>query len=149
MAHAKWSELGGVAQRRLHTGDCFFVIMFATVSPPITNAFIGEYLMLNGIFNSTVTSYGVIYAVVASTGVILSVVYMFSMARKVFLGNTNELTVKGTDIDFPEKAVLGIILVIILVMGCIPTFPQYDGRGIGSLLKVSDIQHLILKNKYF
>lgn len=142
----KMSELGGVAQKAPALAIAFFVIMFATVSLPITNAFIGEYLMLNGIFNSTVTSYGVIYAVVASTGVILSVVYMFSMARKVFLGNTNELTVKGTDIDFPEKAVLGIILVIILVMGVYPQPFLNMMEGVSdSLLKASDIQHLILK----
>ena len=102
--------------------------------------------MLNGVFNSTVTSYGVIYAVVASTGVILSVVYMFSMARKVFLGNTNALTIKGSDIDFPEKAILGIILVIIIVMGIYPQPFLNMMEGVSdSLLKAADIQQFIKK----
>ena len=142
----KISELGGVAQKAPALAIAFFVIMLASVSLPLTNAFIGEFLMLNGIFNSKVTAYGLVYAVVAALGVILSVVYMFRMARKVFLGHTNELTEKGTDIDSHEKAILGVLIVIILVIGVFPQPFLNMLEGISdSILKASDIFHLIKK----
>jgi NADH-quinone oxidoreductase subunit M len=119
-ATRKISQLGGVAQKAPALAIAFFIIMLANVALPLTNSFVGEFLMLNGIFNSTATLYGIIFGVITALGVVLSVAYMFRMARKVFLGNTNELTENGTDIDFREKVVLGIIAAIIIVMGIFP-----------------------------
>ena len=142
----KMSDLGGVAQKAPALAIAFFVIMLASISLPITNAFVGEYLMLNGIFNSNATAFGVVYGVVAALAVILGVVYMFRMARKVFLGKTNELTEKGTDIVFHEKAVLGIIVVIIFVMGVYPQPFLNALEGISnSILQAADVAYLLKK----
>lgn len=142
----KMSELGGVAQKAPLLAIFFFVIMLANISLPITNAFVGEFLMLNGVLNSKITAYGTVFAVTAALAVILGVVYTFRMARKVFLGKTNELTEKGTDIGFNEAAVLGIIVVIILVMGVYPQpfLNMTDGLS-DSILKSADITPFLKK----
>lgn len=142
----KMSELGGIAQKAPVLAIFFFIIAFANFGLPLTNAFVGEFLMLNGILNSNITAYGVIYAVTAALAVIFSAVYILRMARKVFLGNTNELTEKGTDIVFHEKAALGIVVAAILIVGVYPQ-PFLDMMsGISeSILKSADAIHLLNK----
>ena len=142
----KMSELGGVAQKAPVLAVFFFIIAFANIALPLTNAFVGEFLMLNGVLNSKITAYGVAYASIAGLGVILGAVYTLRMARKVFLGKTNELTETGTDIAFHEKAVLAIIVAAILIVGIYPQ-PFLDMMsGISdSILKSADVGHLLKK----
>jgi NADH-quinone oxidoreductase subunit M len=145
-ATRKISQLGGVAQKAPALAIAFFIIMLANISLPLTNSFVGEFLMLNGIFNSKSTLYGMIFGIIAALGVVLSVVYMFRMARKVFLGNTNELTESATDIDFREKIVFGIIIAIIIVMGIFPQlFLNITETVSDSILKGADITPFIKK----
>lgn len=142
----KMSDLGGVAQKAPTLAVFFFIIAFANIGLPLTNAFIGEFLMLNGVLNSKITAYGVAYAVSAGLAVILSAVYTLRMGRKVFLGVTNELTEKATDITFHEKAALAIIVGAILIVGVYPQ-PFLDMMsGISdSILKSADAVHLLKK----
>lgn len=142
----KMSDLGGIAQKAPALAIFFFIIAFANIGLPLTNAFIGEFLMLNGVLNSKVTAFGTLYAVAAATAVILGAVYTLRMARKVFLGNTNGLTEKGADIAFHEKAVLAIIVGAILIVGVYPQ-PILDMMsGISdSILKSADAIHLLKK----
>ncbi|MFV0605869.1 MAG: NuoM family protein [Niabella sp.] len=142
----KMSDLGGVAQKAPTLAIFFFIIAFANIALPLTNAFVGEFLMLSGILNSTVTAFGVTYAAVAGLGVILGAVYTLRMARKVFLGGTNELTEKGTDIAFHEKAILAIIVGAILIVGIYPQpfLNMMDGLSV-SILKNADAIHLLNK----
>ncbi|OJU26935.1 MAG: NADH dehydrogenase [Sphingobacteriales bacterium 41-5] len=142
----KMSELGGVAQKAPALAIFFFVIALANIALPLTNAFIGEFLMLSGVLNSKVTAFGVVYAVIAALGVILGAVYTLRMARKVFLGKTNELTEKGTDITFHEKAVLAIIVGAILIVGIYPQpFLDMMSGLSDSILKSADVIHLLKK----
>ncbi|MCH5689491.1 hypothetical protein LWM68_37800 [Niabella sp. W65] len=45
----KMSELGGIAKKAPALTIFFFIIAFANIALPLTNAFIGEFLMFNGI----------------------------------------------------------------------------------------------------
>ena len=142
----KMSDLGGVAQKAPALAVFFFVIAFANIGLPLTNAFIGEFLMLSGVLNSKVTAFGVVYAVFACLAVILSAVYTLRMARKVFLGKTNALTEKGTDITFHEKAVLAILVLAILIVGIYPQpFLDMMNGFSDSVLKGAEVAHLLKK----
>ena len=46
----KFSELGGLAQKAPTLAILFVVMAFANISLPLTNAFVGEFLMFNGLF---------------------------------------------------------------------------------------------------
>jgi NADH-quinone oxidoreductase subunit M len=116
----KISELGGLAQKAPTLAILLVIVALANVALPLTNAFIGEFLLFSGVFSSTATSYNVVFTVVAGLSIILSAVYTLNMIQRVFFGNTNALTEKATDIRMNEKLVLAAIVVLILVVGVYP-----------------------------
>jgi len=116
----KISELGGLAQKAPVLAILLVVIALANVALPLTNAFIGEFLLFSGVYTSIATKYNVVFTVVAGLSIILSAVYTLNMIQRVFYGDTNRLTEKGTDIRLNEKFVLAVIVVLILVVGVYP-----------------------------
>jgi NADH-quinone oxidoreductase subunit M len=115
----KISELGGLAQKAPALIFFLVIIALANIALPLTNAFVGEFLIFNGILTSY-TQYYVWFTVMAGICVILGAVYILNMIRKVAYGNTNELTNKVADIKWNEKLALGIIVVLILAFGIFP-----------------------------
>ena len=115
----KISELGGLAQKAPTLAILLVIVALANIALPLTNSFPGEFLIFNGIFSSQ-TKYNVWFIVLAGMGIILGAVYTLNMIRKVFYGNTNELTASTKDITWNEKMALGIIVLIIFVLGVYP-----------------------------
>jgi NADH-quinone oxidoreductase subunit M len=116
----KISELGGIAQKAPALTILLVIVAMANISLPLTNAFIGEFMMFTGIFGSVVTKYNIVFAAVALLTIILGAVYILNMIQKVFYGNTNILTATTRDIRLNEKLVLGVIVVLIFVLGVYP-----------------------------
>ena len=114
------SELGGVAQKAPVLTIMLVIIAFANIALPLTNAFVGEFMMFAGIYQHNVWM-----AAVAGIGIILASVYTLNMIQKVFYGNTNALTEKITDISFAQKLALGLIVVMIFTFGVYPQ-PMID-----------------------
>jgi NADH-quinone oxidoreductase subunit M len=115
----KISELGGLAQKAPVLAILLVIVSLANIALPLTNAFPGEFLMFNGIFSSS-TTYNVWFTVLAGMGIILGAVYILNMIRKVFYGNTNELTEQATDISWKGRIAMGVIVVLIFVLGVYP-----------------------------
>jgi NADH-quinone oxidoreductase subunit M len=111
----KMSELGGLAQKAPTLAILLVIVALANVALPLTNAFVGEFLMFNGLFK-----FNVWYAAVGGLSIILSAVYTLRMIQKVFYGNTNAVTANATDIGLMSKIGLAIIVVAIFVMGVYP-----------------------------
>ena len=116
----KLSELGGLAQKAPAMALLFVVVALANIALPLTNAFVGEFMMFTGIFTSPVSNYEMITVPAAGLTIIIGAVYTLRMVQKVIYGNTNALTERGTDIGLNEKLVLGIIVILILVIGVYP-----------------------------
>ena len=116
----KISELGGIASKSPVLTIMLVIIVLANIALPLTNAFIGEFLMFTGIYTSVATNYNVVFTVTAAVTIILSAVYMLNMVQRVFYGPTNARTEKGVDIGVNEKLVLGLIVILILVVGVYP-----------------------------
>jgi NADH-quinone oxidoreductase subunit M len=114
------SELGGVAQKAPVLTIMLVIIAFANIALPLTNAFVGEFMMFAGIYQHNVWM-----AAVAGIGIILASVYTLNMIQKVFYGNTNALTEKITDISFAQKLALGLIVVMTFTFGVYPQ-PMID-----------------------
>ncbi|MGC4037370.1 MAG: NADH-quinone oxidoreductase subunit M [Chitinophagaceae bacterium] len=115
----KISELGGLAQKAPAMAILFVVIAFANIALPLTNGFIGEFLMFNGIFTGK-TAYTMAFTILSGLGIILGAVYTLNMIRKVFYGNTNSLTESTLDLRLNEKAILILVVAIIFVIGIYP-----------------------------
>jgi NADH-quinone oxidoreductase subunit M len=143
----KLSELGGLAQKAPAMAILFVIVALANIALPLTNAFVGEFLMFSGIFSSgDITRYNVVFTVAAGICIILAAIYTLNMVRKIFYGNTVSLTEKTTDLHLNEKFALGIIVVLIFWMGVFPQ-PVLDitSNISDSILKVSDVRHLLKK----
>lgn len=120
MGTRKMSELGGLAQKAPTLAIMLVIVALANVALPLTNAFIGEFMMFTGIFTSVASKYHYIFAVVAAISVILSAVYTFNMIQKVFYGNTSALTANARDIRLNEKLILSVLVILIIVVGVYP-----------------------------
>lgn len=116
----KISELGGLAQKAPGLAILLVIVALANVALPLTNAFVGEFLLFNGVFNSSVSKMGYVFAAAAGITVILSAVYTLNMIQRVFYGNTNTLTAGVQDVKFNERFVLGVLVIAILVIGVYP-----------------------------
>ena len=116
----KFSELGGLAQKAPTLAILLVVLALANVALPLTNAFVGEFLLFNGLFQ-----YNIWIAAVAGISIILSAVYTLNMIQKIFYGNTVEKTNNAVEIDFNVQVILSVLVVLVLVMGVYPQ-PMID-----------------------
>lgn len=89
--------------------------MLGSIALPLTNGFVGEFMMLLGIYQ-----FNMWFAIVAGLGMIMGAVYMLFMYQKVMLGETNALTATFTDLKTTEKFVLIPLAVLILLLGVYP-----------------------------
>jgi NADH-quinone oxidoreductase subunit M len=109
------TKLGGIAKVAPHFAIAFLIIVLGTVALPLTNGFIGEFLLLAGIFRGNM-----VLAVISGLTIIFGAVYMLRMYKGVMQGETNELTATFTDIKGSEKLVLAIICLLIIGIGVYP-----------------------------
>ncbi|MES2006415.1 MAG: NADH-quinone oxidoreductase subunit M [Bacteroidota bacterium] len=111
----KFSELGGLAQKAPVLAILFVVLCFANIALPLTNAFIGEFLMFNGLFQ-----YNAWIAAAAVISVILAAVYTLNMVQKVLYGNTVPVTENAKEISGNVKWMLVVVVIVVIVLGVYP-----------------------------
>lgn len=116
----KFSELGGLAQKAPVMAILLVVMALANIALPLTNAFIGEFLMFNGLFR-----YNMWIAAVAGISVILAAVYTLNMVQKVLYGNTVSATENATDISGNVQLMLVVITLVVIALGVYPQ-PMID-----------------------
>ena len=109
------TQMGGIAKVAPKFAIAFLIIVLGTVALPLTNGFIGEFLLLNGIFQANVY-----LSAIAGLTIILGAVYMLRMYKNVMQGTTNALTATFTDIKASEQIVLVVICVLIIAIGVYP-----------------------------
>ncbi len=110
----KMSELGGLAHQAPRLAIMLVVVALANIALPLTNAFVGEFLMFTGLFQ-----YNVWYAVVAGISIILAAVYTLGMIQKVLYGEKNErFAVK--DLMPLQSLALLLIVAMIFIAGVFP-----------------------------
>ena len=142
----RMSELGGLAQKAPGMAILLMIVALANIALPLTNAFVGEFLMFSGIYTSDITKYNVWFTVAAGVCIILAAVYTLRMIRKVCYGDTVPATSGGSDMGATEKIALGIIVVLIFWAGIYPqTLLKITNDVSESILKLSDIHHLLKK----
>lgn len=109
------NHLGGIARPAPKFAIAFLIIVLGTIALPLTNGFIGEFLLLMGVYN-----YNIYYSALAGLTIIFGAVYMLRMYQKAMFGVTNERTTGFDDLDSTETAVLMIITLLIIVIGVYP-----------------------------
>lgn len=110
------ADFGGLTKKIPVFAIFFMIITLSSIGLPGLNGFVGEFLVLVGVFESNV-----VYAVLAATGVILSACYMLWMFQRVMFNKlTNPENKKLKDIDMREWALLLPITILIFWIGIYP-----------------------------
>lgn len=110
------SQLGGIRTVAPKFATCFMIVVLASVALPTTNAFIGEFLLLYGLYE-----YNTWLSVIAGLTIILGAVYMLRMYQNVMLGETNSLTANFEDLNWKELTVFVFLIIEIFEIGLVPS----------------------------
>lgn len=109
------ASLGGIINKAPMLSVFFVIIMLGNVALPLTNGFIGEFILLKSVFD-----YNVWLAALAGLSVILGAVYTLRTYQRVMLGETNATTENFTEIQGSEIVVLLVISILVIVLGVYP-----------------------------
>jgi NADH-quinone oxidoreductase subunit M len=120
LATRKFSELGGLAQKEPTLAILFVVMCFANVALPLTNSFIGEFLMFNSVFR-----HSVVLGAIACISIILAAVYTLWMVQKVFYGDVRDPDNKELKVALNTKLMLAVLVIMVIVFGVYPQ-PMID-----------------------
>ncbi len=127
------AALGGIRDVAPHFALYFLIILLGSVALPLTNGFVGEFLLINGVFQ-----YNFWLSVFAGLTVILGAVYMLRSYQVMMLGETKPLTASFSDLDFNETVLLGLICAMVIIFGIYPK-PLIDiaAPAVKELLRIS------------
>ncbi|NOY89167.1 MAG: hypothetical protein GXO93_07250, partial [FCB group bacterium] len=109
-------DFGGIAKVMPVYAAIFMIVTLSSIGLPLTNGFVGEFLILLGVFKANM-----VYGIIAASGVIFSACYMLWMYQRVFFGKvTKPENKKLIDIDWREKIIMIPLVVIIFWIGIYP-----------------------------
>jgi NADH-quinone oxidoreductase subunit M len=109
--------LGGIASSAPVFAITSLIIILGAVALPLTNGFVGEFLLLISIFK-----YNPYYAGVAGLSIIFGAVYMLRMYQQAFLGEKSEITNTFVDLQGSEKVVMFAICAMVIFFGVQPKY---------------------------
>jgi NADH-quinone oxidoreductase subunit M len=129
-------ELGGLANNTRVFTILYLIILLGSVALPLTNGFVGEFLLLNGVYQ-----YDAWMAAIAGLTVILGAVYMLRSYQKIMLGEPHARSIEFTGLHQTEKIVLVVVALAIIAGGIYPKpILQVAGPALEDLLaQVKDI----------
>ena len=107
--------LGGLATSMPKLALAFLVLVMAAVGLPLTSSFVGEFLLLKGVYTENVW-----YAVLSGLTIIFSAVYMLRLFQKTMLGPVNPKWENVEDIKGFETVVLALIVFFVIYLGILP-----------------------------
>jgi NADH-quinone oxidoreductase subunit M len=109
------NELGGIKKISPFLASTFLIIILGSIALPLTNGFIGEFLILLGIFK-----YNIWFSIFAATTIITGAIYMLYIYQKIMLGTTSLSAHNINKLYFSEKAILILIVILIFLFGVYP-----------------------------
>jgi NADH-quinone oxidoreductase subunit M len=108
-------KLGGIRSMNGNFAVLFLIIVLGSVALPLTNGFVGEFLLINGVYQ-----YGAITAAFAGLTIILGAVYMLRSYQHIMLGERKDSNITFGALASNEKAVLIIVCIVIIAFGVYP-----------------------------
>ncbi len=124
------SQLGGLAKRAPILAIFMVIASLANVALPLTNAFIGEFMIFNGIYQFN-------WMVAAFTGlsIIFSAVYTLNVIKHVFYGEERIALSAFVDIKGMQILVFVVLTTLIIIVGMYPApFFKMFSDSVGLIL---------------
>ncbi|MDT7808249.1 MAG: NADH-quinone oxidoreductase subunit [Acidobacteriota bacterium] len=116
------SDFGGLSKPMPMFATLLVFTSLSSVGLPLLNGFVGEFLIMFGTWNSTVSvSRPWLATMLAATGVIWAAVYMLWMLQRVLFGRVTKPENRGLrDLNWREIGLLAPLLALMLYMGAYP-----------------------------
>lgn len=121
------TDFGGIANVMPIYTTIFVITTMASIGLPFLNGFVGEFLIMIGMWNSTALTvtdsinWNYIATMFAGTGVIFAAVYLLWMVQRVFFGkiiNPKNRTLK--DLTGRELGLIAPLVILMVFMGVYP-----------------------------
>lgn len=120
-------EMGGLALVAPKFALLFLIVVLGSVGLPLTNGFIGEFILLKSIFD-----YNILAGIISGITIILAAAYLFRVYGKtMFTAGNDEILSQAKDLSNSEFTVLVSIALLVILFGI---FPQLVLDMIGSSL---------------
>lgn len=121
-------QMGGLARVAPKFAVLFMIVLLGSVGLPLTNGFIGEFILIKSIFD-----YNVLAAIIAGITIILAAAYLFrSYGKTMFTEGDERVLSTAKDLTDAEFAVMASIAGMVILFG---VFPQPVIELVSSSLK--------------
>lgn len=121
------SDFGGLANVMPIYATIFVITSMSSVGLPFLNGFVGEFLIMLGMWKSTIltitatANWNYIATMLAGTGVIFAAVYLLWMIQRVFFGKlTNDKNRSLADLSWREIGLIAPLIFLMVFMGVYP-----------------------------
>lgn len=112
------SYYGGLVHMMPIFSLLFLIFTMANIALPGTSSFVGEFLLLCGVYQTNSLT-----AFIAALGVILSGAYSLWLYNRIIFGNLKiHNTIIFKDINFREFSILLPLLILVIFVGVYPSF---------------------------
>lgn len=118
------ASLGGIRTNAPVFTSAFVIILLGNVALPLTSGFVGEFLLINAVFQ-----FNFVTGAFAALTMIFAAVYMLRSFQTTMLGESSAVTRIFPDLDSQEKWVLYPIVIMVLLIGVYPA----------PLMKISEV----------
>lgn len=109
------AKLGGIREVNPLFAFLFFALVMGSVALPFTSGFVGEFMMLIGLYQVSP-----MLTAVASLTVVLGAVYMLRAFQASMLGSANAHTQGFAALSGQEKIVLSLVVALVVLFGIYP-----------------------------
>lgn len=124
-------QLGGITRTTPKLTVFFMIILLGSVALPLTNGFVGEFLLLHGVF-----TYNNYLGLAAGFTIIFGAVYMLRMFQKSMFGPTSSRTEAFSDLTTSESWVFIPLVLFVFWIGVYPhTFLKVTEPAVANLMK--------------
>ncbi|MDD2304940.1 MAG: NADH-quinone oxidoreductase subunit M [Prolixibacteraceae bacterium] len=113
-------QLGGLKINAPNMAILFLIILLGSIALPLTAGFVGEFLMITGLFQQSIW-----FALFGGLTMILGAIYMLYAYQRVMLGDKKVAFAKATDLRALDYWILVPLIVVILGLGIYPQ-PIFD-----------------------
>jgi len=134
-------QLGGIRLVAPKFATVFIIMTLGSVALPVTSGFIGEFLLINAIFQ-----YNYMIGAFAGLTMILGAVYMLKGFQKAVLGNESNTTKKFLDLTVQEKIVLYPLVILVIGIGIFPSpLLKISEAAVENVLSIISNYHALTK----
>lgn len=109
-------EMGGFARVAPKFAVLFMIILFGSLGVPLTNGFIGEFILIKSVFD-----YSTLLGILSGITIILAAVYLLRFYAKAMFGKgKEEVLATAKDLSNVEFTVLASLSVFVIIFGIFP-----------------------------